>query len=393
MSKLKLSFMLVLIVAIVVSFSILPGCKAAEEAAPAGEAAKLEAELAEKEATAEELQAKLEEAEAELAAEEAAGAYDYYNMLKEYAKKGEPYPDAPAAEHTLAFTDIMGGIPFCISVWNSVQDQWKLAGGDPDKLYYADNQYDATIGLKNADIMLAKNPDALINFQFDSKVNSIISTKFGAAGIPIITVDVPCPGAPFMGCNNFKVSYMAGECAVEEVEKMGGIDKLDAIVLIQFPAGGEVLMLRSEGFYVAFVDKYGADIIDPITVRADGGAGEAEQANKAMTDILSKIPDAEYVAMTSINEETMSGCLAAIQTAGRWDPDKWFIITMGCDDVGKQQIRDGLIDGAVAFFPERYGEYLVPASLALMKGDAVPPFMYVENEIITKDNIDEWYPE
>jgi ribose transport system substrate-binding protein len=186
---------------------------------------------------------------------------------------------------------------------------------------------------------------------------------------------------------------MAGEAAVAEVEKMGGIDKLDAIVLIQFPAGGEVLMLRSEGFYQAFVDKYGAEKVDPKTIRTDGGAGEAEQANKAMTDVLSKIPNAKTIAMTSINEETMSGCLAAIQTAGRWDPANWFIITMGCDDVGKQQIRDGLIDGAVAFFPERYGEYLVPASVALMNGQVVPPFMYVENVIITKDNIDEWYPE
>jgi len=322
-----------------------------------------------------------------------AGAYDYYEMLRASAIKGEAYPDAPAKDHTLAFTDIMGGIPFCINVWEDVQKQWVLAGGDPANLYYADNQYDATIGLKNADIMLAKKPNALINFQFDSKVNSIISVKFGAVNIPIVTVDVPCPGAPFMGCNNFKVSYMAGEAAVAEVEKMGGIDKLDAIVLIQFPAGGEVLMLRSEGFYQAFVDKYGAEKVDPKTIRTDGGAGEAEQANKAMTDVLSKIPNAKTIAMTSINEETMSGCLAAIQTAGRWDPANWFIITMGCDDVGIQQIRDGLIDGAVAFFPERYGEYLVPASVALMNGQVVPPFMYVENVIITKDNIDEWYPE
>jgi len=287
----------------------------------------------------------------------------------------------------------MGGIPFCEAVWSDVQKQWALAGGDPGDLYYADNQYDATIGLKNADIMLAKSPDVLINFQFDAKVNSIISTKFSMAGIPIIAVDVPTPNAPFMGVNNFYVSYLGGEYAVEAVEKMGGIEKLDAIVLMQFPAGGEVLMLRSEGFYQAFVDKYGAEVIDPITYRADGGAGEAEQANKAMTDILSTIPDAEYVAMTSINEQTMSGCIAAIQTAGRWDPEKWFIVTMGCDDVGKQQIRDGLTDGSVAFFPEKYGEYLVPAAVALMKGEIVPPFLYVENVVINKDNIDEWYPE
>ena len=377
----------------------LSGCTAdqqsqVQEAVAAAVESAQAAAQAEIDAAKAEAQAAMEAAETATAATEAVtvGAYSYYESLKAAAVKGEAYPDAPATDQTLAFTDIMGGIPFCINVWQSVQDNWKLAGGDPNNLYYADNQYDATIGLKNADIILAKNPDALINFQFDSKVNSIISTKFGMANIPIVTVDVPCPNAPFMGCNNFKVSYMAGLAAVEEVEAKGGIEMLDAIVLIQFPAGGEVLMLRSEGFYQAFVDKYGAEVIDPITVRTDGGAGEAEQANKAMTDVLSKIPDAEFVAMTSINEETMSGCLAAIETAGRWDPEKWFIITMGCDDVGKQQIRDGMIDGAVAFFPERYGEYLVPAAVSLMKGEAVPPFMYVENEIITLDNIDEWYP-
>ena len=167
-----------------------------------------------------------ETAAAETAAPEAGGAYDYYESLKAAAMKDEAYPDAPATDQTLAFTDIMGGIPFCINVWQNVQDNWELAGGDPNNLYYADNQYDATIGLKNADIILAKNPDALINFQFDSKVNSIISIKFGMANIPIVTVDVPCPNAPFMGCNNFKVSYMAGVAAVEEVEAMGGIESL-----------------------------------------------------------------------------------------------------------------------------------------------------------------------
>lgn len=399
MSKLKLGFMLVLVVVIVASFSILPGCKAAEEAAPAveeevtEEAAKLGAELAEKEATAKELQAKLEEAEAELAAEEEAGAYDYYYMLKECAKKGEPYPDSPAAGRTIAYTDIMGGIPFCNSVWGSVKEQWELAGGAPDDLYYADNQYDATIGLQNSDILLAKGPEVLIWFQFDSKVNNIVANKFGAANIPIIAVDVPCPGAPFMGVNNFQAAYMAGEYAIELVEAQGGIDTIDNIILMQFPAGGEVLMLRSEGFYVAFVDKYGADVIDPITIRADGGAGEAEQANKAMTDVLASIPDAENVVVTSINEETMDGILASIKTAGRWDPDKWVVVTQGVDDVGLAQIREGTNDGGIAYFPERYGEYLVPASCAYLKGEAVPAFMYVENEVIKLDNIDEWYPE
>lgn len=363
MSKTKLFLVLVLAAVVVATLVILPGCTAAAEttAAPT-------------ETTA-------------------AGGYPYYEKMREAAKANSEYPDAPGAGFSLAFTNIMGGIPFCEDVWKNVQDQWKLAGGDPAKLYYADNQYDATIGLKNADIMLAKQPSVLINFQFDSKVNSIIGVKFGAANIPIIAVDVPTPGAPFMGVNNFKVAYMAGEEAIRRVEEMGGIDKIDKIILMQMPSGGEVVMLRSEGFYQAFVDKYGADVIDPKTVRADGGAGEAEQANKAMTDVLAKNPDAKTNVLTSINEQTMSGVISAIQTAGRWDPEKWIVVTQGVDATGQQQLRDGLTDAGVAYFPEHYGEYLIPASVALMNGQNVPAFMYVENQIITKDNIDEFYPQ
>lgn len=383
-----------LIVAFVISFSILPACAKAEEAAPAEEeAAELEKELAEKEAKAAELQKKLEELQAEIEEEEEAGAYDYYNMLREYAKKGEPYPDSPAEGHTLGFANIMAGIPFCVNVENSIKEQWELAGGAPEDLYILDNQYNSTIGLQNSDIMLAKHPDVFIEFQADSKVNNIVAQKFSAAGIPIIAVDVPVPGAPFMGVNNWQAAVMAGEHAIKLVEEQwGGIDKVDNIILMQMPAGGEVTMLRSEGFYQAFVDKYGADVIDPITIRADGGMGEAEEAAAAMTDVLASIPDAEHCVLTSINEETMQGCISAIQTAGRWDPDKWIIVTQGVDDLGKEQIREGLTDGGIAYFPERYGEYLVPAACAYIKGEPVPAFLYVENVVITKENIDEYYP-
>jgi ribose transport system substrate-binding protein len=378
MSKVKQIVFVGLIVAMISVFMILPACTPAE-----------------KEVVTEIITETVIETVTETVTivEEAAGGYAYYETLRAAAIANEAYPDAPAGGHTLAFTNIMGGIPFCEDVWQNVQDQWALAGGAPGDLYYADNQYDATIGLKNADIMLAKSPDALINFQFDSQVNSIISIKFEQAGIPIIAVDVPTPNAPFMGVNNFKVAYLAGEEAIKYVEDLGGIDMIDNIVLMQMPSAGEVVMLRSEGFYQAFADTYGAEVIDAITVRADGGAGEAEQANQAMTDVLATIPDAEYVVLTSVNAQTMSGVLAAVQTAGRWDPEKWIVITQGADVTGNQQVVDGLVKASIAYFPERYGEYLVPASVALMNGQLVPPFMYVENEVISMENMADWYPE
>jgi len=378
MSKSKKFVFTGMVIAMIAAFIVVPGCTQAEPQVIIETVTETVTEV-------------VTETVVETVVEE--GGYAVYEKMRASAIANEEYEGAPAAGHTLAFTNIMGGITFCDDVWQNIQDQWVLAGGDPADLYYADNQYDATIGLKNADIMLAKSPDALINFQFDSKVNSIIATKFEQAGIPVIAVDVPTPNAPFMGVNNFKVAYLAGEEAIKYVEDMGGIGEIDNIILMQMPAGGEVVMLRSEGFYQAFADKYGADVIDPITIRADGGAGEAEQANQAMTDVLATIPDAENCVLTSINAQTMSGVLSAIQTAGRWDPEKWIVITQGADVTGNQQIIDGLVKASIAYFPERYGEYLVPASVALMMGELVPAFMYVENEVITMENMKDYYPE
>jgi ribose transport system substrate-binding protein len=164
------------------------------------------------------------------------------------------------------------------------------------------------------------------------------------------------------------------------------------VALGQMPVGGEVLMLRSEGFAQALSEDFGISTTDPKIVRFDGGMGQSEQAKAAMDDVLAAHPKAKKIAVTSINEQTMAGIIAAIQGAGRWNKEDIIVVTLGVDDLGKSQIRDGLSDGGIAFFPERYGEYVVPAVAAILQGEAVPPWIYVENEVITKDNIDQWYP-
>jgi len=321
------------------------------------------------------------------------GLYATFEMYQEYARKGEPYPGSPGKGKKLAFANIFGTLPFCISVEQDIIKQAKLAGFDEKQMIILDNQYDSVIGLKNADIILSKKPDFFIEFQADSKVNNIVAAKFSAAGIPIIAVDVPVPGSPFMGVNNWGVAMMGGKKMAELIKSdFGGIDNCDLIVLMQMPAGGEVVMLRSEGFAAALADEFGPEVEEKI-VRADGGMGQTEQAKAAMDDVLAAHPDAKTIAVTSVNEQTMAGVIAALQGAGRWDPDDIIVITLGVDELGQSQVREGLSDAGVAFFPEHYGEYIVPAACAMLEGEAVPAYIYVQNEYITLDNIDEWYPQ
>ncbi|TFG59990.1 MAG: sugar ABC transporter substrate-binding protein [Spirochaetales bacterium] len=321
-----------------------------------------------------------------------AGVYDVFNNYLEMAKKGQPYAGAPGKGKKLGFANIFGTLPFCISVEQDIIKQAKLAGFAESDMIILDNQYDSTIGLKNADIMLSKRPDFFIEFQADAKVNAIVAAKFNAAKIPLLAVDVPIPGAPFMGVNNWGVALTGGKYMAKLIkEQWGGWDKVDMVVLMQMPAGGEVVMLRSDGFAAALVEEFGADAEKKI-VRADGGMGQTEQAKAAMDDVLAAHPAGKKIAVTSINEQTMAGVIASLQGAGRWNPADVIVITLGVDELGQSQIREGLSDAGIAFFPEKYGEYIVPAVVTMLQGQAVPHWIYVQNEVITKENIDKYYP-
>jgi ribose transport system substrate-binding protein len=317
--------------------------------------------------------------------------YARYEKYCECARTRSPYPGSPGKGKRLGVASIFGAQPFCIEMVQSILSQAGLAGFHPSDLLFMDNQYDPDIALQNAENLLAYKPHLFIEHQADVKVNNIIAAKFGNAGIPLIAVDVPVPGAPFMGVNNWQVATLGGTYMAQLIrDKWGGWETVDLVVLLQNPEGGEVTMLRSEGFANALAEAFGSQVENKL-VRTDGGMGNTEQAKVAMRSVLREHPTARRIAVTSINEETMAGVIAALQEAQRWQRADIIVITLGVDDLGKIQLREGLSDAGVAFFPEKYGEYLIPAACAILEGAPVPSHLYIENAIITNANIDQFY--
>ena len=320
------------------------------------------------------------------------GPCELFEVYRTAAKAGKPYPGLPGKGKKLGFANIYGTQPFCISVEKSLIEHAKRAGFSEDNIIIMDNQYKADIALKNADIMLSKRPDVFIEFQADENVNHIVSRKFKAAGIPVIAIDVPVPGAPFMGVDNWGMSRMGGQEMARLIKtSWGGWDAVDMVLLLQMPSGGDITMRRSEGFAKALVAEFGEKAEKKI-VRADGGMGQTEQAKAAMDDVLATHPKAKKIAITSINEQTMAGVIASLQGAGRWNEDDIIIISLGVDELGQSQIRDGSADAGIASFPETYGQYVIPAVCALLQGKPVPSEILVNHKVITKENIDEYYP-
>ncbi|MBN1837430.1 MAG: substrate-binding domain-containing protein [Spirochaetales bacterium] len=320
--------------------------------------------------------------------------YRVFNQYRAMAASGRPYRGAPLKGKVIGFANIVGVNPFCIAVEADIKEHLQRAGLDLSKGWISmDNQNDPAIGLTNARLMLAKKPDFFIEFQVDPLVNNIVAVEFGAAGIPGLAIDVPVPGYPYMGIDNYRVALIAGRTMAALIrEKWGGWDGVEVVFLGRLTLAGEAVQLRVDGVAQALAEEFGIQPDDPKIVHADLKAVGPEEQGWGFAEVLASHPEATRIAATATNEEFMAAMISAMQTAGRWDRDNTIIVTLGCDTLGQFQVREGLVDAAVAFFPERYGEYIVPAVCATLTGNPVPPYIFVENEVITRANIDRWYP-
>ena len=322
--------------------------------------------------------------------------YSFYNNLREYAKKGENYPSSPAKGYTLAYGGLIGGNLFLDKVKESITTNWSNAGGESQKLYLFDNQNDTTTALDNADKILALNPDVFISWQVDPATNNIISSKFKEKNIPIIAIDNPIPGAILIDQDDFQLAYLMGEKAIELIEGSNGINNIDKIIYLGAPSIQEVEIqeifnMRKDGFGQALNKTYDSDIIDSKFIMIDC-SWDSEETKKLVNEILIANPQMKNVVLASLADDFLFYSIDAIKEAKKWDSEKWIALTIGVfTDEVKQYINDGTIDAGIGQFPERYGGYLIPAALSLINGEPIPQIIYIENEIISKDNINEFY--
>ncbi|HEY9595957.1 MAG TPA: substrate-binding domain-containing protein, partial [Spirochaetia bacterium] len=319
--------------------------------------------------------------------------YARFESLREAARAGGSYPGQPCAGRRIAFANGMGEESFCVDLEKSFVEHALRAGFARRDIHTFDNRYDAETALRNCDEILALEPDVFVEFQVHSRANNIVAGKCVQKGVPILGLETPVPSATFIGPNNWQAGIRGGEHASGLVAtKLGGIDSIDLLVLIQMATDVEVNLFRTEGFAAAFLGAFGEGVEGRI-VRETAESNTREGARRAMDAVLSRHPGARNMVVTTINHECMQGVIDSLRSAGRFDPGRLILVSYGCDDIGRRQIRDGEVDGSVAFFPERYGEYILPAVCALLEAQPLPPYIYIDTELITADNVREYYPE
>ena len=220
----------------------------------------------------------------------------------------------------------------------------------------------------------------MIEYQIDEQVGSRIMDRFRQAGIPVIAVDVPMVGATFFGVDNYRAGHMAG-VALGEWIKAHWAERFDRLIVLVELRAGALPAARIQGQLDGLQSVIGDVPAEKQLVLNSGNTSEISEAG--MTAALRRLPDAHRVAVICFNDDAAIGALNAAHKTHR--EQDVAIVGQGADRRVRQELQQpgSRIVGSTAYTPEKHGESLIPLALKILRGEPVPPAVYLEHEFIS----------
>lgn len=264
----------------------------------------------------------------------------------------------------------------------------RAAAAESIELICVDNRYSAKTAQRNADLLVREKVDLAIEFQTDEEVAPIVAAKYREAGIPMIAIDIPHPGATYYGANNYEAGLIAGRYLGRWVKEHWH-SEADEILLLELRRAGNLPRMRLSGLLV------GLNLVLPAAanyrVTYLEGDGELGKSFEAVRRHL-RSSRGRHVLVGAVNDPSALGALRAFQEAGR--AEDCAVMGQNASPEGRAELRQPRTRfiGSVAYFPERYGENLIRVSLDILNQRPVPPAVFVDHKLITPGTVDHYYP-
>ena len=289
----------------------------------------------------------------------------------------------PDKTFTLAHMDGWATNPFAIPIAKGIA---KLAKDLGLKLIYCDAEFKPEKAISCAEILASQKPDFVIAGNWQGGAAAAIMAIFDKAKIPAASIDVSHPNAVFFGASNYASGVVGGKAAGEYAK--ANWDCKDVWVFMgENLEEGEAADLRLVGFADGVQEVCGALPADRIQ-RMRLSAGTADQAITVTTDWLTAHPEAKHILSGTIDDERANGMAKAFAATKR----DGMVVGQGCDSVGIAVVKmapasENRFLGCAAYYPEKYGDYLVSIALDVMAGKAVPQEIHMEHSFLDHDTI------
>ncbi|MBV8080694.1 MAG: sugar ABC transporter substrate-binding protein [Actinobacteria bacterium] len=285
----------------------------------------------------------------------------------------------------IGYINLSDQLPFVVIVRHSIEAAAKAAGV---QLVECDSNLDAQKAINCAAQFKTEGVQGIANFQLDATA----APRVCAAGpnVPTVAIDIhqpPCEKV-FFGANNKLAGQIDGQ-AVGQFAKSKWNCKADALLSLNAPTAGQVVVDRENGEISGFKQSCPSVKVIKVTTNAT-----TDGSIQPFTDTLSRLPGAHHILVVATNDDQAIGAVKAAQSANRLgdiyvgaqggDPTSWPYIC------GKTTFKNWI--GDTAYFPQRYGQNIVPALVALVQGKKEPRYIYTKHQLLTPQNITSIYP-
>jgi ABC-type sugar transport system substrate-binding protein len=199
------------------------------------------------------------------------------------------------------------------------------------------------------------------------------------AGIPLINVDdAKVDATVFVGGDHREMGVMAAEYIAEQLPDGGQVAQIEG------QAASPAAQQRIDGYTTTIGEHPNLEL-----VASQPGDWDRLKALDAAANIMRANPD---VKAFYANNDTMAlGVVEAVANAGKTGE----IIVVGTDGVPDaiRSVREGSMSATVASFPYEMGRTALAVAIRLLEGQDVPGTVVSQQELITQDNVDEYFPE
>ena len=277
-----------------------------------------------------------------------------------------------------------GDTPFAQEVQKSIE---LACARENLQLIKVDNRYSAREALRNADLLIKEQVDLVLEFQTYERVAPVVAAKFLEANTPVIAIEVPHPGATYFGANNCKAGLIAG------LRITGFADGLRA----ELPEVGNLpaVHLNGRGDFEQVLE----------TMRQFLRRAKARRENRQSATRVTGPDQACTSSALGSNvleravKRTLIGMMCArwrrCEHLRKWEP---LIKSPSRVRIASPKFRAELrrpgtpLIGTVAYFPELYGEEIIPLALGILAKKTLAPAVFVKHQLVTPRNVDLIYP-
>ena len=264
----------------------------------------------------------------------------------------------------------------------------------PVDLVFYDNQRDGAKARANAADAIRRKVNLYIQYLPDAGANKDVADMLRGAGIPVLAVNYPVPGAPLYGLENRVAGRVAGEALVRFAEESWKGQPMVAVIIGNLGDQANGLPERAHG-----VREPLAKLLPAARISALDTRGNLAQVNALLAKAAAAHPNSR-ILVAAMDDATALTAKTALESLGRTADAA--IVGLGCDrsvhggTTEKKEInpsnRGSIVIGSVAFFLDRYGYEVLPLALRMLRAETLPSHTPTRHLLITAANVWREYP-